>query len=52
MHIDYEKIKQAIKLINEGIVNKVEINKHILVYKVPSQDENKYTIRTDIKIKR
>lgn len=46
------KIQNAIKEINYGLCKKLEIDDNIIVYKVPSQNENKYTIRIDIKVSR
>lgn len=40
----------AVKSIIAGDASKVEINKEIKVYKVPSSNPNKYTIRIDIKV--
>ena len=44
------KIQNAIRDINLGLYKKVEIEDNILIYKVPTQNENKYTIRLDIKV--
>lgn len=40
----------AVKSIIAGKASKVEINKEIKAYKVPSNNPNKYTIRIDIKV--
>lgn len=43
-------IETAIKAIKCGFSKKVIVNNNIIVYKVPTGNENKYTIRIDIKI--
>ena len=40
----------AVKSIIAGDASKVEVNKEIKAYKVPSNNPNKYTIRIDIKV--
>lgn len=41
---------EAIKLITRGNSTKCEVNNRVKVYKVPSNNPNKYTIRVDIKV--
>ena len=47
--LDEKAIGNAINLIVEGHCKKVEISDGVLVYKVPSQNPQKYIIRIDIK---
>lgn len=44
-------LKKSILLIQEGSCNRVDLGSNTIVYKVPSPNPNKYTIRIDIKIK-
>lgn len=46
-----EAIKNAIQSIKRGEAKRVDIGLDVSVYKVPSQNPNKYTIRIDIKVK-
>jgi hypothetical protein len=48
---DLKSIRNAINLIdNGGNVARVDLGNNITVYKVPSNNPNKYTIRMDIKV--
>lgn len=47
---DHKVISKAISLIQEGTCNRVDLGHGMTVYKVPSNNPNKYTIRLDIKM--
>lgn len=47
---DLKAAYKAISLIQEGICNRVDLGNSMTVYKVPSNNPNKYTIRLDIKM--
>ena len=49
--IDDKAIAKAIQTIKRGEAKRVDIGLDVSVYKVPSQNPNKYTIRIDIKVK-
>lgn len=44
------QVDKAIKAIKDGTATRIEIDKSITVYKVPSNNPTKYTIRIDIKV--
>lgn len=46
-----EAIKNAIQAIKRGEAKRVDIGLDVSVYKVPSQNPAKYTIRVDIRVK-
>ncbi len=45
-----QRFENAFNLVDCGVCNKMEIERGIIIYKVPTADPNKYTIRIDIKI--
>jgi hypothetical protein len=47
---DHKVISNAISLIQEGACNRVDLGHGMIIYKVPSNNPNKYTIRLDIKM--
>lgn len=47
---DFKAASKAISLIQEGTCSRVDLGHGIIVYKVPSNNPNKYTIRLDIKM--
>lgn len=47
---DLKAASKAISLIQEGTCNRVDLGHGMTVYKVPSNNTNKYTIRLDIKM--
>ena len=47
---DFKAASKAISLIQEGTCNRVDLGHGIIIYKVPSNNPNKYTIRLDIKM--
>lgn len=47
---DYKAMKRAEKLIRTGEAKCVDMGQGIKIYKVPSNNPKKYTIRVDIKI--
>lgn len=47
---DLNAIDRAVKSIVDGAVLKAQVTDHIKVYKVPSSNPDKYTVRIDIKV--
>lgn len=47
---DHRAISNAISLIQEGICTRVDLGHSMIIYKVPSNNPDKYTIRLDIKM--
>lgn len=47
---DLKAASRAISLIQEGTCNRVDLGHGMIIYKVPSNNPNKYTIRLDIKM--
>ena len=47
---DLEAIKKAYDLIKEGTCKRVDLGAGMTMYKVPSNNPNKFTIRMDIKV--
>lgn len=47
---DHKVISKAISLIQGGTCNRVDLGHGMIIYKVPSNNPNKYTIRLDIKM--
>lgn len=47
---DLRAVDTACALIKEGVCNRVDLGCGMVIYKVPSNNPNKYTIRLDIKI--
>lgn len=47
---DIQVLKKAIDMIKDGSCNQVDLGHSMLIYKVPSNNPKKYTIRLDIKI--
>lgn len=47
---DLEEIKKAYTLIRKGNCTRIDLGRGMVVYKVPSNNPNKYTIHVDIKI--
>ena len=47
---DLEDINKAVNAIIDQGYSKVQLNKFLKVYKIPSQNPSKYTIRVDIKV--
>lgn len=47
---DHKVLSNAISLIQEGVCNRVDLGHGMILYKVPSNNPNKYTIRLDIKM--
>lgn len=47
---DLKCISKAFDLIEEGTLVKVDLGYGMIMYKVPSNSPNKYTIRLDIKM--
>ena len=45
-----QSLIRAVRTIVSGDAARIEINKEIKAYKVPSNNPNKYTIRIDIKV--
>jgi hypothetical protein len=50
LETDQRAISNAIKLIKEGTVTRVEIDRNTKVYKIPSKNPKKYTIRMDVQV--
>lgn len=48
---DLEAIKRAYHLIRKGGCSRIDLGCGMIMYKVPSNNPSKYTIRLDIKIK-
>ena len=48
---DLEVINKAYHLIKQGGCSRVDLGCGMVMYKVPSNNPNKYTIRLDIKVK-
>lgn len=47
---DLEAIKKAYTMIRKGYCTRVDLGLGSSVYKVPSNNPNKYTIRVDLKV--
>lgn len=47
---DFEAIKRAYALIKEGCFNRIDLGCGMVMYKVPSNNPRKYTVRLDIKV--
>lgn len=47
---DFSVLNQAIQLIKAGRMKRADIGHGMVVYKVPSNNPYKYTIRMDIKV--
>ena len=47
---DLEDINKAVNAIIDQGYSKVQLNEFLKVYKIPSQNPSKYTIRVDIKV--
>lgn len=47
---DLEDINKAVNAIIDQGYSKVRLNEFLNVYKIPSQNPSKYTIRIDIKV--
>lgn len=47
---DLEAIKRAYALIKEGRFNRIDLGCGMVMYKVPSNNPRKYTVRLDIKV--
>lgn len=43
-------LNRAIAMIKDGSCNRIDLGHGMLIYKVPSNNPKKYTIRLDIKI--
>lgn len=52
LQTDLEAINKAYHLIKDGGCSRVDIGCGMVIYKVPSNNPNKYTIRLDIKVNR
>ena len=48
---DLEAIKRAYELIQAGNCTRIDLGCGMIMYKVPSNNPKKYTIRLDIKVK-
>jgi len=50
MKVDWNEIEKAVELIRrEPMVQRIDVNKKILVYAIPNNDDRKAVIRIDIK---
>ena len=47
---DVKSFENAIKMIKENGVKRVDLGNNTIIYKVPSNNPSKYTIRMDIKV--
>lgn len=47
---DLKSISKAVDLIQEGTYNRIDLGYGMIIYKVPSNNPKKYTIRLDIKM--
>lgn len=47
---DVQGLNQVISMIKDGYCNRVDLGHGMLIYKVPSSNPKKYTIRLDIKV--
>lgn len=47
---DLEAISKAYHLIKDGVCKRVDLGAGMAIYKVPSNNPDKYTIRLDIKV--
>lgn len=50
MENDLQAISKAINLIKDGLSVRIDLGSGLCVYKVPSGNPAKYTIRIDIKV--
>lgn len=47
---DIQVLDRAIAMIKDGSCNRIDLGHGMLIYKVPSNNPKKYTIRLDIKV--
>jgi hypothetical protein len=47
---DIQVLNRAIAMIKDGSCNRIDLGHGMLIYKVPSNNPKKYTIRLDIKV--
>lgn len=47
---DIQVLNRAIAMIKDGSFNRIDLGYGMLIYKVPSNNPKKYTIRLDIKV--
>ena len=50
LQCELEAISKAVNAIQQGMFNRVSLGTNTTVYKVPSNNPDKYTIRIDIKV--
>lgn len=48
--VDIKAIQEAIKYVQTGRYKRVDVTENCTVYKVPSPNPKKYTLRVDIKV--